>query len=244
LVAANTICAMNYDLPERLDVLAAHYVLGTLSPRARRRLAKLARSDRRIQDAIQQWEERLQPLAEAVPPVTPPERVWKAILARIGRNDSDAIAPAPSVWANLGLWRGLTLAGFATAFALAVVVFGAHPEAPADPIVAVLAGQDARPALIASADRSGRFLTVKAVGAQPPAAGRSWELWALPNQGNPRSLGLVSPTGVARIPLPGPAGMVLQDVKGLAISVEASGGSTTGQPQGPVVYTGPIQQLY
>ncbi len=46
---------MNYLLPERLDVLASHYVLGTLSPRARARLAKLARSDRRIDDAIRAW---------------------------------------------------------------------------------------------------------------------------------------------------------------------------------------------
>jgi anti-sigma-K factor RskA len=37
---------------------------------------------------------------------------------------------------------------------------------------------------------------------------------------------------------------VLQNVKALAISVEARGGSPTGLPQGPVVYTGPIQQLY
>jgi anti-sigma-K factor RskA len=234
---------MNYHEPKRLDVLAAHYVLGTLSARARMRMAKLARSDRRIDDAIRSWEERLQPLANAVPPLSPPDRVWTAILARIGRG-ADSPAPAPSVWANLGLWRGLTLVGFATAFALAVVLFGARPELPADPLVVVLAGQDARPALVASADRAGRILTVKAVGAAAPAPDRSWELWAIPNQGNPRSLGLVPATGVARIPLAGTAGSVLQNLKALAVSVEARGGSTTGLPQGPVVYTGPIQQLY
>jgi hypothetical protein len=50
--------------------------------------------------------------------------VWSAILDRIGGS-----GPV-SIWANLGLWRGLTLAGFATAMALAVVLLTARPETP------------------------------------------------------------------------------------------------------------------
>src|SRR5207253_11005254 len=50
-----------------------------------------------------------------------------------------------SIWANLGLWRGLTLAGFATAMALAVVLVTSRPETPIETLVVVLAGQDAKP---------------------------------------------------------------------------------------------------
>jgi anti-sigma-K factor RskA len=234
---------MDYLRPERLDALAAQYVLGTLSRAARERIARLARRDQTVAAAIRSWENRLLPLAESLPPVAPPERVWPAILDRIGGQRGPV-----SIWANLGLWRGLTLAGFATAMALAVVLLTARPETPMETLVVVLAAQDARPALVASADRSGRTLTIKAVAPVAPAADRVLQLWALPEQGNPRPLGLIPFTGagtsVVRLDLPAPAGQALQNIPALAVSLEPQGGSPTGLPTGPVLYSGPIQRLY
>ena len=234
---------MNYLQPERLDALAAQYVLGTLSRATRDRVTRLARGNETVAAALRAWENRLLPLAESVPPVAPPERVWPAILGRIqGQRESS------SIWANLGLWRGLTLAGFATAVALAVVLLAPRPETPIETLVVVLAGQDARPALVVSADRSGRTLTVKAIAPVQPVADRVLQLWALPEQGNPRSLGLIPATGAAsrvvRLDLPAPAGLTLQNIPALAISLEPQGGSPTGLPTGPVLYSGPIQRLY
>lgn len=234
--------AMNYRTPERADALAAQFVLGTMPGRVRARFARLARTDRALSDAVRAWEDRLSPLAESLPAVEPPAYVWPAILARL---DRAAAAPEPrSVWASLGLWRGLTLAGFATAIALALVLLAPPLERPEATLVVVLAGQDARPALLASADRNGRLLTIKAVAPLAPGADRSLQLWALPPQGNPRSLGLVPASGVARIALPVPAGTALQDVSALAVSLEPRGGSPTGLPTGPVLYSGPVQRLY
>src|SRR5438270_612785 len=71
---------MNYLEPERLDALAAQYVLGTLSRAARERLARLARGNESVAAALRAWENRLLPLAESLPPVAPPERVWPALL--------------------------------------------------------------------------------------------------------------------------------------------------------------------
>jgi anti-sigma-K factor RskA len=235
--------AMNYLEPERLDALAAQYVLGTLSRPARERLARLASGNETVAAALRAWENRLLPLAESLPPVAPPERVWPAILDRIqGQRESR------SMWANLGLWRGLTLAGFATAMALAVVLLTPRPETPIETLVVVLAGQDARPALLVSADRSGRTLTVKAIAPVPPVADRVLQLWALPEQGNPRSLGLIPATGAAssvmRLDLPASVGLALQNIPALAVSLEPQGGSPTGLPTGPVLYSGPIQRLY
>jgi anti-sigma-K factor RskA len=234
---------MDYLKPERLDALAAQYVLGTLSRAARDRVARLARDNETVAEALRGWETRLLPLAESLPPVAPPERVWPAILGRIqGERESG------SIWANLGLWRGLTLAGFATAMALAVVLLTARPETQKETLVVVLASQDARPALVLSADRSGRTLTVKAIAPVQPGADRVLQLWALPEQGNPRSLGLIPATGAAlsvvRLDLPAPAGLALQNIPALAVSVEPQGGSPTGLPTGPVLYSGPIQRLY
>jgi anti-sigma-K factor RskA len=234
---------MNYLKPERLDALAAQYVLGTLPRAARNRVDRLSQGNESVAAAIRIWQNRLMPLAESLPAVDPPERVWAAILRRIhGQRESG------SIWANLSLWRGLTLAGFATAVALSVILLTPRSEAPVETLVVVLAGKDAQPALLASADRSGRVLTVKALAAVQPASDRVLQLWALPEQGSPRSLGLLPASGaglsLVRLDLPAPAGQALQNIPALAVSLEPLGGSPTGLPTGPVLYSGPIQRLY
>ena len=143
----------------------------------------------------------------------------------------------------MSLWRGLALAGFALAFALGVALLSPVPERPEERIVVVLAGQDAKPVLLVSADRGGRYLTVKAVAPLSVPAQRALELWALPQGKDPLSLGLLSASGTARIPLASSAGVVLQGTPALAVSLEAPGGSPTGKPTGPVLYTGGVQYL-
>jgi anti-sigma-K factor RskA len=236
---------LNLRTPERADALAAEYVLGTLRGPARRRFERLARSDPTLGEAVRRWEERLLPLAEELPPLAPPMRVWTAILARI-RGSGRAARAKTSIWQSIGLWRGLALAGLAAVVALSVVLLRPAPEAPAETLVAVLSGPDAKPALIASADPKGRYLTVKALAPLTVAADRALQLWALPEKGNPRSLGLLA-TGrerIARILLPSPADQSLQYVPQLAISLEPVGGSPTGLPTGPVLFTGAVQRLY
>ena len=147
-------------------------------------------------------------------------------------------------WASLGLWRGLAFAGFAVAFALAVTMFGPRAERPDETIVAVLAGEDAKPALVASADRGGRYLTVKTVTPAAPTAGRVLELWILPEGKAPRSLGLIPAAGMGRVALAAPAGIVFQNGAALAVSLEPVGGSPTGKPTGPVRYSGSVVRLY
>ena len=231
---------MNVREPDRADALAAEYVLGTLRGRARERFERLARTDRALTDAVRTWEERLLPLAEQLPPIAPPARVWAAILARI----RGAPAARASIWSSLGLWRALAFASLATVVALAVVLLKPLPEAPEGALVVVLAGTDAKPALVASADRLGRTLSVKPVARVDLAADRALELWMLPDGGNPRSLGLISATGVVRVALSGPADQALRNIPALAVSLEPRGGSPTGQPTGPVLYSGPVQRIY
>jgi len=241
---------MNLSRPDRaarLDALAAQYALGTMSPRARRRLAALARSDAGVAAAIRGWELRLAVLTEALPGVVPPPRVWAGIRSRLGLG-ADASAGSLQAsgrwWTSLALWRGLAFVGFVAALALGLVLLAPQSEQADQRIVAVLAGADAKPALIASADRGGRFLTVKAVGDVAVPAGRVLELWALPPGRDPRSLGLIPATGLARIPLAAPAGATLEGIPAMAVSLEPPGGSPTGKPTGPVLYSGGIQNLY
>lgn len=232
------------DRSARLDALAAAYALGTLGPRARRRLARLAQRDQVIAAALRQWEWRLAALAEGSPGVNPSPRVWERIRSRLGFAETGIVRGAKAPWwSSLALWRGLAVAGFALAFALGVSLL-APRERPFESVVVVLAGPDAKPALLATAERGSRFLTVKTVADLAIARDRALELWMLPDGRPPQSLGLVPASGIERVPLRSPVGVALQNVPALAVSLEPPGGSPTGAPTGPVLYTGRVERTY
>jgi len=239
---------MNLSRPDRLDrldALAAEYALGTLPARARWRLARVAKVDGAVGAAIREWEMRLARLAEEAAPVTPPPRVWTAIAARLGLAAATANAGANAAWwSRLSFWRSFALASFAAAMAFGVTLFSPGTRAPDQPIIAVLAGPDAKPALIATVLRGERTMTVKVVGAAPVPSGKSLELWMLPDGSPPRSLGVIPDSGVGRVALPAPPDVSLAKVPALAVSLEIAGGSPTGAPQGPVLYTGKVERFY
>lgn len=232
------------DRRERLDRLAAEYALGTAPPRVRRRLEAIARRDRIVAAALSDWERKLASLASAVPPVTPPPRVWRGIVTRLGLRNTALAKPRPRLWERLGLWQGLATASLAVIAAIGVLEWQRAPRVPVAPIVVVLAGSDAKPALIATALRGDNYLTVKSVGNAKAAAGTVFELWALPQSGTPQALGVIPPGNVVRVPLGNPVDERLSNIPSLAVSVEPPGGSPTGQPTGPVLYSGSVERMY
>ncbi|MFO1317096.1 MAG: anti-sigma factor [Burkholderiales bacterium] len=237
---------MNLSRPDRLprlDALAAEYALGTLPGRARRRLARIAQTDTAVAAAIRTWEQRLSPFAEAAPPVTPPPRVWRVIALRLGLEPVRPSAPGPW-WDRVGFWRGFAVASVAAALVLGTALLSSRPEVPGPPIVVVLGGPDAKPAVIATLTRDSRTMTVKVVGAAPVPPDKSLEMWMLPDGAAPRSLGVVPAAGVGRVTLPAPPDVAFARVPTLAVSLEQAGGSPTGAPQGPVLYTGPVERFY
>jgi len=101
--------------PELRERLAAEYALGTLRGRARERLKRWMRDDPELARDVAKWESRLAPLAQAVSPVAPPARVWKALQNRLdgARNMSF------SVWKALGwMASGAAVALVAVTFLL------------------------------------------------------------------------------------------------------------------------------
>ena len=230
------------DRVERLDALAASYVLGTLPARARARLAHIARTDTAVRQTIRAWEERLAPFAESAPPINPSPQVWKRIALRLGlpatRRDRGPW------WTRVGFWRGFAVASFVAALGLALALRQLAVAPAVEPIVVVLAAQDQPPALVATMERDSRTMTVKVVGGAPVPVDRSLELWMLPQGAPPRSLGVVPSTGVGRVTLPALPDVALANVPALAVSLEQQGGSPTGAPQGPVLYTGRVEKLY
>ncbi|MEP7063419.1 MAG: anti-sigma factor [Betaproteobacteria bacterium] len=227
------------DRRRRLELVAAEYVLGTLPRQARARMRRAAVADPVVARVIDEWERRLCGLAEAAPAVAPPPRVWEAIAKRLAFAGG---ASAGGWWMRVAFWRAFAIASFAAFVALGVGTLVSR-EQPAGAIVVVLAGSDAKPALVATASRSERALHVKAVGAIPLPAGRALELWMLPTDGAPRSMGLVDANGTVTLPLRSPSGTFLADAKGLAITLEPAGGSPTGAPTGPILYSGKIETI-
>lgn len=232
------------DRRARLDRLAAEFALGTSPPRVRRRLAAIARRDRTVAAALSTWERRIAILAEAVPAVTPPPRVWRAIVTRLGLDPQDASTASLRWWQRIGFWRAFATASFVAAVALGVSELRRAPERPAAPLVVVLAGPDAKAALIATATRGNRYLTVKSVGNAAPPPDKAFELWALPQSGTPQAIGVIPPGGLVRVPLVNPVEETLSNIPALAVSLEPAGGSPTGKPTGPVLYSGAIERMY
>eukprot|EP01035_Chromulina_nebulosa_P045846 gene45846-62091_t len=98
------------------------------------------------------------------------------------------------------------------------------------------AGTTVPPAIIASISGDGKAVVTRTLVDVGVKADRTLELWAIPGSGSPRSLGLIAASGASvvkqsKLP-PGTAA--------LAVSLEPTGGSTTGVPTGPVLYVGKL----
>lgn len=222
--------------PDLRHALASSYVLGTLRGRARRRFERAIETDRALAELVARWEGFLTPLAEGVAPVAPPARLWRSIEMRIAAKPA---SPSAGLWSSLAFWRWLG-AGFATAaialLALTIGLRGPAP-APAPAFVAVLATPEQAARMIV--ERSGAALHVRVVAPWPASAESDLELWVLPKEGAPRSLGLVPRSGEARLQ-PAQLDRLLADGVAFAVSREPRGGSPTGAPTGPVLCSGPI----
>lgn len=222
------------NLPLR-QKLAAEYVLGTLKGGARRRFEGWLHHDADLRLLTAQWQDRLAPMAEFAPAVAPRKQVWRGIERRLN------LAPAPAGWQfwrneSLAFWRSLGLASSLVA-ALLVVIVGTHTlNTPVISHVATLFDDKSQTALLVTADSRHRALAVRMVSGAPVPADKSLELWAVPKQGNPRSLGLLSDTGSVTLALAGATGA---DVALLAVTLEPKGGSPNPDgPTGPIVYKG------
>lgn len=220
---------------EQVDRLAAEYVLGTLHGAARRRFESLMRERADVRAAVWRWERHLDGIGAGVRPHKPAERVWKKIRRRIE-------APRARGTRIGALWRGLGV-GLPVAAAAAWLAFTLLPTAAVDRM-AVVAGQNAQPLWVISADLDRGVLKTEAVAAEAADPGSVYELWALPEGGPPQSLGVLAADGtVAERRLPERALTALQQSQSLAISIEPRGGSPTGLPTGPVVYQASLVTL-
>jgi len=228
---------MKYEHPELRERLAAEYALGTLRGLARRRFERVLATDPALRAQVQDWELRLNLLAESAPAVAPPARVWQRIEQRLGPVPARA-GVVSRWWNSLGFWRSASLLAAGAAAALAIYIAAAPAPQPGTNYVAVLIDAEKNPILVARFDAESRELRVRDLRpvAADPAHAR--ELWIVPAGGTPKSLGLVEDNKTKTVTLSAEQAAAVETAI-LAISREQPGGSTSGAP-GEVLFTGPV----
>ena len=151
-------------------------------------------------------------------------------------------------------WRNVAALTSAIAAALVVVVAtqvyrpdllpeGLRPQSPAPAgaqYVAVLQKDGNSPAFILTVDDATKRFTVRKVGAQPEA-GKSYELWIVSDKLQaPRSLGVIGGDEFTARPVLSAFDADTINQATYAVTAEPEGGSPTGAPTGPIVFSGKL----
>jgi anti-sigma-K factor RskA len=105
-------------------------------------------------------------------------------------------------------------------------------------LVAVLQQEPTAPAFLLTVDPQSRTLIARRVSATPEE-GRSYELWLIAKGATaPKSLGLVGNDEFTQRTIPGNIDLATLRSASYAVSLEPAGGSPSGVPTGPVLFTG------
>lgn len=227
--------------PERIESLAAEYVLGSLTGSARKRFERWMMESYRVRQEVWFWEEKFGGLGQVVPPKEPPKRVWNAIARRLWPEPSSARSPSGFGW----LWPSWGLLATTAAMFMAVLLVN-QPEPDRYPLLSgAIVQEDVKdPLWLVSEVGDANRLRLRPVAAEAAQPDRDYELWVVPEEGQPMSLGVI-PVGndVLQIELNESVRAALEKSRTLAISLEPSGGSTTGAPTGPILHVTRLYEL-
>lgn len=222
---------MNYEVARLRDLLAGEYVLGLLRGGARRRFERLLMESASLRAEVATWEDRFATLSLRLAPVPPPDYLWWRIKGALRREARPRGLERGTFWR---VWA------VAATLVLAILLVTRHylPTAEQKPAeLALVSDVQGHPLWLISVHPEDLRIDMKAVTSNPPPAGKSYELWMLPGEGKPVPMGLMNENGTQSEHVSAELLARLAQAKGLAISVEPPGGSPTGLPTGPVVYT-------
>lgn len=229
--------------PERVEILAAEYVLGSLKGPARLRFEGWMMESGRVRQEVWFWEQQLGALSTAAPQETPPPRVWSDIQKRLGPEQATTTAesPAKAGW----FWPGWGLMATAAAVLFAVLLLQQPTPGVERPLLAgaIIKADMGDPLWLLSETGSGNLLKLRSVAAGTAESGKDYELWVVPEDGEPLSLGVLPAGDTHEVALSDEAQSSLTRSRTLAISLEPEGGSPTGSPTGPVLHVTRLYEL-
>ena len=220
------------------DLMAGEYVLGVLSAERHAEAQSRIARDQAFAAQVAAWEDRLTPLTEDIAPVAVSSHVWRSIEAALFGSE---LRPR-GLWDNLPFWRWLGAGTSAAAAAMLAAVLTVGQPQTGPSLVAALQASDAGPSYVVKVDGSSGNLVIRPVAANVDTD-RVPELWLIPADGVPRSLGLIREASETRIEIPQNLASLAGPDASLAISLEPQGGSPTGQPTGPVIAAGKLQKI-
>jgi anti-sigma-K factor RskA len=187
-------------LSEEHEALAAELALGVLAGADRAEALRQVLANPAFAGEVDAWRARLAPLLDTVAQAAPSPRVWNTIDARTRADQPDPVTFAQPVDRNsLRRWRTGALVSGAIAASLALVLAvrppgtGETQPAPSTIAVSQLSAGAEGPTMTVAYDPHKGVLRIGPASLEPSA--KVPELWVIPEDGVPRSLGIVAAGG-------------------------------------------------
>ncbi|WP_010219073.1 anti-sigma factor [Sphingomonas sp. PAMC 26621] len=238
------------------DMTAAELALGVLEGDERAQAMRRVLSEPGFARAVKQWRGYLAQLFDLWPAMAAPDilpRIERSIDRLSGATGDVAPHPRASrLWPSLAALSSIAAVGLLAILLVRPLSLPTVPPPPppsrATPVAAPL------PTLVASLEPEGKQAPMTVVYDQRSGtlrltettlarAEHSAELWVIPGDGTPRSLGLLHDSGGTALALSPTVRAYLAAGATLAVSIEPVGGSKTGAPTGPVVAKGALSPV-
>ena len=227
------------------EAFAAEHALGVLTAAERARAElRMAREPGFAAD-VEAWAARLAPMVADITEVAPSAAVWPRIERGLPANDNAG--------AGLAFWRRAAMGGFGLAAAsllAAVLIVSQRPPTvvaprpqPGQMLNARIDTPKGDHLFVAAYDPTRQAVLISSLVPPGAGAGHVHQLWLIPADGKPRSLGFVTPGTSVTIPVSTLLASLADERAALAVSVEAPGGSRKDGPTGPVVAVGKLSKI-
>ncbi len=228
--------------PGDRELLAAEYALGVLEGDALAMAQRRTLAEPGFADEVEAWRERLAGIALEAADHEPPAAVWSRISAAIGQtSEGNNVATLR----QLRRWRAGAIGAAALAAGLAGVLVMPQPqvapptvEQPGPAVVAQLRGEDDGPVIAARYDP--QTAELRLVSTDMGQSDLAPELWVIPADGVPRSLGLMQPAGDTRMTVAQGHRTMMADGATLAVTMEPRDSAPHAVPSSAPVASGKI----
>ena len=216
--------------------LAGEYVLGLLNPAGEAAAAARIATDTDFAAEVEAWRLRLQPMVDGNDTLAP-AHIWSRINNALSEPTGQDTGKS-----NVRIWQMLTGISATAAAVLAVMLLqqpiAVVPPEPETPLVAALGSETGQASITARYDASKGQMLLTPVSLD---TGKLYpELWVVPADGKPRSLGIVRGDVPSEININAEMRGFLDEGATLAITPEPAGGAPGGKATGPIIASGKI----
>lgn len=219
--------------------LAAEHALRLLEGEEELRARGLMVTDHEFADRVAEWEQKLAPMLEETAPVQPSPEMWARIEASM--SEPRESAEIVTLERKIRRWQWAT-GGMAAAAAVAIAFLSLPADAPApnvpqNPLVASIPIGDTPLRLGVTYLPDHSEILVSASGLSADGV-HDHELWLVPPDGAPQSLGVVVPGEERRVKIDEALIRQIGDGSDLILTREPLGGAPAGAEAGPTVASG------